>query len=173
MKAKKSNTENPAEAATNDLDKSAEARTETPTDTAETTSETTESEEKVSGSSAAKLFNESASLAEQIARVCHEANGAWCLVNGDDSQKSWEEAEQWQRESAIKGVQFRLENPSAQQYDQHNAWMEDKLKDGWKFGEVKNAEAKTHPCLVPYNLLPRFQQKKDEIFCAIVDCLKA
>lgn len=41
-----------------------------------------------------------------IARVCHEANKAFCAAHGDHSQKEWEYAEVWQRESAIKGVIF-------------------------------------------------------------------
>lgn len=53
-----------------------------------------------------------------------------------------------------------------------NAWMDDKLKDGWMYGETKDPEAKTHPCLVPFKELPIFQQKKDALFCAIVDALK-
>lgn len=110
--------------------------------------------------------------AYSIAIVCHEANKAWCHVNADESQKSWNEAEEWQRESAIEGVLFRLDNPDALENAQHNAWMESKIKDGWVFGEEKNSELKTHPCIVPFDQLPEFQQKKDKLFCAIVDSLK-
>jgi hypothetical protein len=28
-------------------------------------------------------------------------------------QKDWDEAQQWQRDSAIKGVEFKLDNPDA------------------------------------------------------------
>lgn len=109
---------------------------------------------------------------EYIAIACHEANRVWCQANGDNTQKHWLEAEQWQRDSAIKGVEFRFENPNAGKDAQHNAWMEDKINDGWVYGEVKDAEKKTHPCLLPFGLLPEFQQKKDALFCAIVDALK-
>jgi hypothetical protein len=108
----------------------------------------------------------------QIAKVCHQANKAWCEVKGDNSQKDWEEAEDWQRQSAITGVVFRLGNPNAGKDAQHNAWMQDKINDGWVYGDVKDAVAKTHPCLVPFEKLPEFQQKKDALFCAIVDSLK-
>lgn len=108
----------------------------------------------------------------QIAVVCHNANKVWCEVNNDFSQKSWNEAEQWQRDSAIKGVEFRLSNPDAKHDAQHNAWMADKVLDGWVYGEVKDADKKTHPCIVPFEQLPEFQQKKDALFCAIVDALK-
>jgi len=107
-----------------------------------------------------------------VAQICHEANKVWCLVDGDTSQKHWEDAEEWQRDSAIKGVQFRLANPDAKESAQHDAWMQDKLDSGWVYGEVKDAEAKTHPCIVPFDQLPEFQQKKDKLFCAIVDALK-
>lgn len=111
-------------------------------------------------------------LKTHIAIACHEANRAWCMSQGDYSQKHWEEAEDWQRESALKGVEFRLNNPDAKEDAQHNAWMEDKISQGWKYGVVKNAETKEHPCIVPFNELPLFQQKKDKLFCAIVDALK-
>jgi hypothetical protein len=107
-----------------------------------------------------------------IAAMCHQANKLWCEVNSDFSQKDWGDAEQWQRDSAINGVKFRLANPDAKEDAQHNAWMEDKIKDGWVYGEVKDAEKKTHPCIVPFNELPEFQQKKDKLFCAIVDALR-
>lgn len=107
-----------------------------------------------------------------IARMCHQANKYWCEINGDTSQVDWEDAEQWQRDSAIKGVYFRMENPNAGSSAQHDHWLKDKLLDGWVYGAVKDAEKKTHPCLVPFSELPQFQQKKDKLFCAIVDALK-
>lgn len=107
-----------------------------------------------------------------IAKVCHQANKAFCEVNKDDTQKDWGEAEAWQRESAIKGVEFRIKNPKAKSDAQHNAWMKDKIENGWIYGKVKDAKKKTHPCLVPFNKLPAFQQQKDILFCAIVDSLK-
>lgn len=107
-----------------------------------------------------------------IARACHESNKVWCEANGDKSQKHWDEAEDWQRDSAIKGVEFKLANPSAPESAQHDAWMDDKVKDGWVFGEVKDAEKKTHPCIVPFEQLPAHQQKKDKLFQAIVVALK-
>lgn len=107
-----------------------------------------------------------------IAVACHEANKSWCESNGDYSQKHWNEAEQWQRDSALKGVEFKLNNPNAGDSAQHDAWSKDKIDAGWVYGTEKDAEKKTHPCLVPFNELPPLQQKKDKLFCAIVDALK-
>lgn len=108
---------------------------------------------------------------EAYAMVCHAANKVWCEANGDYSQKYWNEAEQWQRDSAIKGVEFRIQNPTASQSAQHEVWMKDKIADGWVYAETKDAENKTHPCIVPYDQLPLFQQQKDALFQAIVDSL--
>lgn len=109
---------------------------------------------------------------EQIAMVCHEANKAYCTSIGDTSQKSWTEAEQWQRDSAIKGVQYRLEHPDAPDSAQHDAWCADKVANGWSYGLVKNPEIKEHPCLVSYNELPQEQRLKDALFQAVVDALR-
>lgn len=108
----------------------------------------------------------------QIAEVCHQTNKSFCIVNNDFSQKDWFQAEQWQRDSAVKGVEFRIGNPDASHDAQHNSWMEEKIKDGWVYGDVKDAVQKTHPCIVPFEQLPKVQQQKDALFCAIVDSLK-
>lgn len=107
----------------------------------------------------------------QIAEMCHETNADWCRLNGDTSQKPWNEAPEWQKVSAIAGVTFAIDNPDAPESAQHDAWSADKIADGWIFGEAKDPEAKTHPCLVPFDQLPVFQQKKDKLFRAIVKSL--
>ena len=108
---------------------------------------------------------------EEIAQVCHEANTAYCLVIGDLSQKHWGEAEQWQRDSAIAGVKFAINNPQAPPSAQHDAWLSDKVKDGWVWGVIKDPINKTHPCMVPYGRLPLEQRLKDILFKAVVSAL--
>jgi len=106
-----------------------------------------------------------------IAKVCHEANRAWCTTNGDHSQLEWDIAPKWQIDSAIDGVAHALRYPEAGPEDSHQNWWAAKIADGWTYGEVKNPEAKTHPCMVPYDQLPEFQRKKDALFLAIVRAL--
>ena len=108
---------------------------------------------------------------ERVARVCHEANRAYCESIGDSSQKPWDGAEQWQRDSAIKGVQFQIRERKAGRVPppdaQHNAWLADKKAEGWVYGAVKNPAAKQHPCMVAYEQLPLEQRMKDHLFVAI------
>ena len=106
---------------------------------------------------------------ETIARVCHEANRAWCEAHQDFSQKTWTEAEQWQRDSAIEGIRVALDGANPEQ--QHEAWSASKLRDGWVYGAEKNPETKTHPCLVPYEQLPEVQRVKDSLYGAVVRVL--
>ena len=108
---------------------------------------------------------------EAIARVCHEANLGYCAAIGDHSQKQWDSAEQWQRDSAVRGVEFARANPAAPASAQHDAWLADKLKDGWKHGPVKDPSRKEHPCCVAYDELPVEQRLKDSLFKAIVAAL--
>ena len=102
------------------------------------------------------------------AKLCHEANKAFCESIGDTSQLSWDDAPQWQKDSAINGVNFHLNNETKPS-DSHESWMKEKIDAGWVYGEVKDAEKKTHPCIVPYEQLPVEQRSKDYIFKAIVD----
>lgn len=107
-----------------------------------------------------------------IAKVAHELNKAYCEAIGDNSQTSWENAPEWQKLSAIKGVDFHIENPDASPSASHESWMKQKTDEGWKYGPVKNAETKEHPCYVPYDQLPVEQRAKDYIFRQVVHSLK-
>jgi len=109
---------------------------------------------------------------ESIAKICHEANKAYCEAIGDFSQPNWENAPTWQKESAISGVEGHLkENLSPEQ--SHLMWCAKKIEDGWIWGAVKDPVAKTHPCIGHYSFLPKEQRIKDYIFKGIVDSFKA
>lgn len=104
----------------------------------------------------------------RVARLCHEVNRAYCEALGDHSQQAWEIAEDWQRDSAIQGVMFHLEHPDATPAASHDSWLKVKVDGGWTWGATKDPVAKTHPCILPFEELPREQQAKDHIFRAIV-----
>ena len=119
------------------------------------------------------LVNSGSLTVEDIARGCHTANRSYCQSIGDDSQPEWESAPEWQKNSAVDGVKFRLANPQSTPADSHANWLRDKERDGWKYGPVKDPVKKEHPCFVSYDQLPEEQRTKDHIFMAVVDGLKA
>jgi hypothetical protein len=107
----------------------------------------------------------------EIARVAHEVNRAYCLALGDASQPTWEDSPQWQKDSALLGVELHTNGEHGPEAS-HYSWSDQKIRDGWVYGSVKDPEAKTHPCLVPFEDLPREQQAKDFLFRAVVHALR-
>lgn len=107
-----------------------------------------------------------------LARAAHEINCAYCAALGDSSQLAWEDAPKWQKDSALVGVDMHLANPEASPEDSHASWLAQKTADGWKFGPVKDADKKEHPCFLPYAELPVEQKAKDYLFRAVVHTLK-
>lgn len=106
---------------------------------------------------------------EMAARVAHEANRAYCLTIGDESQLPWEHAKTWQKESARNGVLGVLagNGPGAS----HQSWLDEKRRTGWKWGAEKNEDKKEHPCMVEFDQLPEEQRRKDHIFVNVIRSL--
>lgn len=105
-----------------------------------------------------------------IAKVAHEVNRAYCKAIGDNSQPSWEDAPEWQKTSAVNGVDYHLSHETTPEMS-HENWYKEKEADGWKYGPVKDPEKKEHPCMVSYQELPLEQRTKDYLFKAVVDSL--
>ncbi len=104
-----------------------------------------------------------------IARMAHQMNcsliyAASPFVQPETGPYAWEDAPAWQRGTVIEGVQAILDGRVTGPGDSHRAWSEKKIADGWTHGPVKDPEAKTHPCLVPFDALLPYQQLKDHIF---------
>lgn len=106
-----------------------------------------------------------------IAKVCHEENKSYCESISDMSQPTWEDAPEWQKQSACDGVKYFLENPDVTPEDMHDNWLHEKIRTGWHYGEEKNTANKTHPCMVMYWDLPEEQRMKDTIFMQTIKTL--
>lgn len=109
---------------------------------------------------------------QDIARVAHEVNRAYCAALGDDSHPTWENAPEWQRSSAVAGVQLHLNNPDTTPEQSHESWLKQKRAEGWTWGEVKDPVKREHPCMAPYAELPIEQRVKDHLFRAVVRALR-
>lgn len=105
---------------------------------------------------------------EVIAHNCYERIRAFSFSIGEKNVFSWNFAEEWQKNSVRNGVKFHLINPYATPEDSHNNWMTEKERTGWKYGPIKDQEQKEHPCMVPYDQLPKDQQTKDALFISAV-----
>jgi len=45
--------------------------------------------------------------------------------------------------------------------EEHDRWMREKADDGWKYGKVKDAKRKTHPCMLAWKDLNEYTREKD------------
>ncbi len=60
-------------------------------------------------------------------------------------------------------------NRSASPEELHGSWMQAYVEMGWKYGEKRNTEKKTHPDMVPYAQLGQLEQDKDAVFIALCE----
>lgn len=43
----------------------------------------------------------------------------------------------------------------------HDVWAQQRIGEGWSFGELRDSERKTHPDLIPYEKLPESEKEYD------------
>lgn len=103
---------------------------------------------------------------EQIARIAHEANRALQQVLGDDQiSPPWDQASQHDKDVSAAGAKAGRYGATPEAL--HEKWVAEKLAAGWTFGVVKDATAKTHPLLVPFDQLPPGDRAKDYLFAGV------
>lgn len=107
----------------------------------------------------------------EIAQICHEANRALQALQKDTGipvAPPWDDFEG--QDGVIDGVVKAIEGMTPEQL--HENWCNYRRNEGWKYGDVKDVDLKTHPCLLDYSQLPADQKLKDQLFSAIIHALK-
>jgi hypothetical protein len=109
---------------------------------------------------------------EDILRVVHAANREWQIVTGDPRPSPpWDDASDYEVNTGIATVTAALADPTLTPEQNHQRWIDHLVSEGWRWGEVKDEQAKTHPDLVPFDELPEHERQKDRLFLAIVRAL--
>jgi RyR domain len=103
---------------------------------------------------------------DTCARAAHETNRIYCRSHGDLTQAHWEQAPEWQRQSARQGVLGAVQGKTPE--ESHEAWMKQKTHEGWVYGPIKDVDKREHPCMRPYTELTIQQQQKDRLFIRVV-----
>lgn len=104
----------------------------------------------------------------QIALLAHQVIKSYCEALGDRTHVDWHKASDAERAGKCRGVELVLDNPNASPETLHNAWLADKVNQGWRLGNVKDEASKQHPCIRPFDGLPIEQQIKDHLFIGVV-----
>lgn len=108
---------------------------------------------------------------DAIARTVHEALRGWAAAHGQRDIPAWDEAPDWMHASTRESVLHALENGGADGRSQHEQWLAQKTRDGWRQGAVKDTAAKTHPLMIPYDQLPEWERRKDALINALARAL--
>ena len=50
----------------------------------------------------------------------------------------------------------------------HITWMNQRIKEGWSYGPVRDDEKKQTPCIIPFQNLPEIEKEYDRITASTV-----
>lgn len=104
---------------------------------------------------------------EIAAKTAHNVNNAYRAGIGEVVKPAWDDCPEELKKSTRRGViGIIYEGKTPEQ--SHEGWLQFKAEHGWSYGEVEDAEKKTHPCMRPYADLPLAQRLKDALFFCTV-----
>ena len=108
-----------------------------------------------------------------IAQATHAILGALAhaLQTGPEVV-AWEDTDEGYRQGLVAGVQSYVDNPELTPEQDHSRWLEQKLADGWAYGDVADADAKLHPLVRPFAELASELRAKSVLPHAVVHALK-
>ena len=111
---------------------------------------------------------------EKIAKIIYEAT----RIEAKWSERSivpekWENRDEKFKKQFIDIIdkylsQEKLPTPE----EAHNSWVQSYIDMGWKYGEKRDVEKKTHPDILPFSQLPKDERDKDAIFLVVVWIVK-
>lgn len=108
---------------------------------------------------------------EDIARILYSVCRAYCATIYNWERREWEKLFDYEREEAIKEVEFFLKNPERLVELYHNVWIKRMIMNGWTYDKEYDMTTKKHHYLKPFKELPVEYQFKDYLFKSAVDIL--
>lgn len=107
---------------------------------------------------------ETVATLEGVCRIGWAAHTAWEWYIGEIANPEWIYLDPEKQREVADSVLWLKDHPTSSVAAQHDAWRAIKAAKGWQFGEDKDARAKTHPNMVPFDELPFSQQMKAKLW---------
>lgn len=108
---------------------------------------------------------------EDVARIAYDANRRLNIVAGNVDYPTWDDVAPEDRLMFLEGVRGQWANPNRSAKQVHDYWMDDRIANGWKYGETRDFHLKTHPSLIPFEEISVLEQVKDTLFTNMVAAL--
>jgi hypothetical protein len=108
-----------------------------------------------------------------IAQATHAILGALAhALQAGSEVVAWEDTDEGYRQGLVAGVQNYVDNAELTPEQDHASWLEQKLADGWTYGEAPDVDAKLHPLVRPFAELSPEQRAKSILPHVVVHALK-
>jgi hypothetical protein len=109
--------------------------------------------------------------ARQIAEMIHSVTCQIPRMDGSVVLK-WEKLSEDEKVLAEKAVIDLYSNPPRTAEENHELWMDFKLKDGWTLGDF-DYNNKKHPCLIHFKDLPPSEVCKDIVWEHLINAFRS
>lgn len=109
---------------------------------------------------------------DRTAQLVYEANSVLRSLFREPARSSWANTSEDVKDRVRSGVRtFMGSGFMATPAEMHEQWLLHMKNTGWIYGEVEDAELKTHPNIRPYAELPIEQHTKDLMFTVLVETI--
>lgn len=110
-------------------------------------------------------------LIERRAEFVYEAARLQAIaVDAPVIPEPWTDREDSFRQQFLEIIERQMGTMrSSSPEELHGGWVQAYIDMGWTYGEVRDPEAKTHPDMVPYDMLEQREQDKDAVFIALCE----
>lgn len=100
----------------------------------------------------------------QIAKAGYEVCRAFEISNGITNDTDWEKLDKTRKDNLTKAVGMLRSKKRTHVSSIHESWIDNMIRNGWSYGKVYDAEAKTHPDMIDYRSLSPLHRAKDKLF---------
>ena len=106
-----------------------------------------------------------------IARIAYETVSQLAESIGIPGYLAWKDLDDREIYGFLRSVVFVIDYPMTTPDSLHNAWVQVKIDDGWKYGDEIDRRKKLHNHLQSFGYLTPFQRAEYFVFLAVVKSL--